>query len=239
MRVCIPWAFIQKKDFKIAIIFLVIGMIMSYELVRFFRPREARTDAQERNSQHNSSAQKYTMQGITVSSVAQEALTAQMIRYAVSVFNQEYMPARFEIQKVTDPAGKSSEYIGSWYKGDKIFYVFAVMPDGSEIPSYFRAWALAPGEKITAQTAASLIGTIFHAGLQHRDDNLICQNIKDPHDGNEQQACGFMQSLADGSKQGISVRAPVSIAAGHTMIFIAACSVPADHAALYFSSQCL
>lgn len=238
MRVLIQWAFIQKKDFKIAISFLVIGIVMSYG-VRFFRSHEARTDVQERNSQHASGAQKYTIQGITVSSVAQEALTAQMTRYVVSVFNQEYVPARFEIQKVTNPASKSNEYIGSWYKGDKIFYVFAVMPDGSETPSYLRAWALVPGEKITAQTAASLIGTIFHTGLRNRDADFICQNIKDPHDSNEQHACGFMQSLADGSKRGISVRAPISITAGYTMIFIAACSVPADHAALYFSPQCL
>ena len=230
----------KKRSVVIAVGFLIIGIAFSYI---FFQSRNVflpRSKQGSDNGQYSHPAiQEYVVGGITAVSGIGRKKTDRMIQFLKDTVKEQYLPKRVEIQAMQDSVASGTQYVGTWYSGDKIFYVLMAMPTGSENASYFRAWFLVPGEKIETNAAGAFMRDAFTSLPLKKIDALSCKAVRDPQSGAQQQECGALWPLADGSKQGVSARAPVTITSGHSVVSVAVCFVPSDYAALYPSSQCL
>jgi len=181
----------------------------------------------------------HTFSGMTITSELDSSAAEILTGFLNKILQEDFLPKEISLQLESTSTQGGNEYVGSWIAKERFFAVLYVAHPELETLNYLRTWTLPPEETLDQGSAESLLREVFQNSYLEEIGNVSCQQIQDPTNKEQITACGNLRTMEDGTKRGVTVRAPVLLPQGEKAILVSACFIPQDPASSYPYTLCL
>lgn len=160
---------------------------------------------------------------------------ANFINYSLK---ENFRPLELTLQLVKKGSnGSGDEHVGVWGAGGKIIQLLYVAEVNTSRPTYLRIWYLPEGNNIDQSKAQIILSDIFSNSAISETGNMECKSSKDEKD-RPTTVCSAIANSTVLDKQGVLVRAPMSLPNGQDVTLASFCQFPKESIQWSIATYC-